>query len=403
MKLGSEAKKAFAMGTVGVVAYCMVYICRNLLSAMSPQLTQAGVFSVEQLGTMSSVFFITYAVGQLINGAIGDKVKGKYMVSLGLILASLCVMSLAWVAGTPTLSYVVYGVMGFVLAMVYAPMTKLLAENNEPKYATRCIVGLAIGCDLAAPLAGVLVAVLIWNVAFITSGVLLLVIGVLFFLLFTVYEKRGMVRYGQFQPAKESGGSIKVLLGRQIVKWTFVSMLTGIVRTAVLFWLPSYISQHLQFSPGHASLLYTVATTVLMSSSFVAVFLYGRLKNNLNASVLVCFASAAVCFLLVYLIRQPGVNLVFMVLAMLSSNCAACLMWNLYCPSLRDTGMVSSATGFLDFASYMAAAISSKLFANAVGSIGWGNLILVWAFLMGCGVVLAVVRPAKRAYNQPVS
>ena len=84
-----------------------------------------------------------------------------------------------------------------------------------------------------------------------------------------------------------------------------------------------------------------------------------------------------------------------MVLAMLSSNCAACLMWNHYCPSLRDTGMVSSATGFLDFASYMAAAISSKLFANAVGAIGWGNLILVWVGLMCSGVIVALIRPKQ--------
>ena len=400
MKINAQAKKALAIGSVSVLAYCMVYVCRNLLSALSPQLTAGGVFSVDQLGTMSSVFFITYAIGQLINGAIGDKVKGKYMVTMGLVLASFCVMSLSWVAGTPWLSYTVYGIMGFVLAMVYAPLTKLIAENNEPVYATRCIVGLAVGCDLAAPLAGLLVAVLAWRAAFITSGTLLLIMGVFFCIIFTSYEKRGMIRYGQFQPPKESGGSIKVLLRRRIVKWVFISMLTGIVRTAVLFWLPSYISQHLNFAPERASLLYTVATTVLMSGSVVAVFLYGRMKNNLDKSVLVCFTSSALCFLMVYLVRQPAINLAFMVLAMLSSNCAACLMWNQYCPGLRDTGMVSGATGFLDFASYMAAAISSKLFANAVGSIGWGNLILVWVGLMCVGVTVALLRPRNKTKGE---
>lgn len=402
MKMSAQGKKALTMGSVCAVAYCAVYVCRSILSALSPQVTQVGVFSVEQLGTMSSVFFVVYALGQLINGIIGDKVKGKYMVSLGLLLASFCVMSLAWISELPYLPYIVYGAMGFFLAMVYAPLTKLLSENNEPVYATRCIVGLAIGCDLGAPLAGLLAAVSLWQVAFITSGALLLVMGMVFFLLLSVYEKRGMVRYGQFQPAKERGGSIKILLRRQIVKWTLVSMLTGIVRTAVLFWLPSYISQHLAFPPEQASLLYTVATAVLMVSSFLSVFVYGRLKNNLNLSALAFFTSSAVCFLLAYFIRQPILNLLFMVLAMISSNCAACLMWNLYCPGLRDTGMVSGVTGFLDFASYMAAAISSKLFANAVGTIGWGNLILVWVLLMCSGVAVALIQPDRKIYNQPV-
>ena len=74
----------------------------------------------------------------------------------------------------------------------------------------------------------------------------------------------------------------------------------------------------------------------------------------------------------------------------MSSYGAATMLWSRYCPSLRDTGMVSSATGFLDFISYVAAAASSTIFANAVTSIGWGNLILVWFGLMIVGVVISL-------------
>ena len=66
------------------------------------------------------------------------------------------------------------------------------------------------------------------------------------------------------------------------------------------------------------------------------------------------------------------------------------MLWSRYCPSLRDTGMVSGATGFLDFLSYMAAAASNIVFANAAGSIGWSNLILVWAALVFCGILVAL-------------
>ena len=57
--------------------------------------------------------------------------------------------------------------------------------------------------------------------------------------------------------------------------------------------------------------------------------------------------------------------------------------------------MVSGATGFLDFVSYMSAALATTLFANAVDSIGWGNLILVWLALVGCGIVVAL--PYKKS------
>ena len=74
----------------------------------------------------------------------------------------------------------------------------------------------------------------------------------------------------------------------------------------------------------------------------------------------------------------------------MSSNGAASMLWSRYCPSLRDTGMVSTATGFLDFVSYSAAAAANLIFANAVTDIGWGNLILVWMGLMIVGVVVSL-------------
>ena len=54
--------------------------------------------------------------------------------------------------------------------------------------------------------------------------------------------------------------------------------------------------------------------------------------------------------------------------------------------------MVSGATGFLDCCSYLAAAASSSLFANAVGTIGWSWLILIWFGLMAVGVFISLPR-----------
>jgi sugar phosphate permease len=52
--------------------------------------------------------------------------------------------------------------------------------------------------------------------------------------------------------------------------------------------------------------------------------------------------------------------------------------------------MVSSVTGFLDFASYMAASFASKVFAYVATTIGWVWLILIWAALMVVGFFISV-------------
>ena len=394
MKIRSEVKKAILIGALCAITYFSVYLCRDILSTLGPELQDGGIFSKSRLGTMSSVFFFTYAVGQLINGIIGDRIKSKYMVSMGLILAAVCFFFIQFVTVSPMMPYILYGGVGFFLAMVYAPMTKMIAENTEPMLATRCNVAHSLASYLGAPAAGLLAMWMTWRPALSASCGVMLAMGMLFFLSVTIFEKKGMVRYGQYQPTKEPGGSVTVLLHYQILRWMVIAMLTGIVRTAVLFWLPTYIPEYLHCSEEQSAVMYSVATSVIAINSFLAVFIFVRLRRNLEWSILLFFSVAAVCFLGTYFIRQPIVNISLMTLAMIFSNCASSIMWSRYCPSLRDTGMVSSATGFLDFCSYMAAAISSKLFAGAVSVIGWQNLILIWVSLMVCGMATGI--PTKR-------
>ena len=390
MKLSSSAKKAFLLGGLCSVSYLAVYVAKGALSAATPQITQAGALTTEQIGTLSSIYFIVYAVGQLINGFIGDRIKAKYMISFGLILASLGFLLLPQLTGNPEYAYIAYGASGFFMAMIYGPMTKVVAENVEPVYATRCSIGYTLASFLGSPAAGILAAVLVWQWVFRSTGSMLLVMGLVAFFCFTLLERKGIVKYGQYQQKKGAGGSIGVLIKRQIIKFTFISILTGVVRTSVVFWLPTYISQHLGFAPETAALIFTVASFAFSFSPINAIVIYEKLKRNMDLTILLAFIASSVFFLLVFFVQNPIVNVVCISLAILSNNLASSMMWSRYCPSLYDTGMVSTATGFLDACSYLAASVSSKLFANAAGTIGWGPLILVWGGLMCAGIVVAL-------------
>lgn len=384
------AKRAIVIGGMCALSYLAVYIARNVLSAVTPQLLEGGFFSNETIGTMSSIYFITYAVGQLINGLIGDKIKAKYMITLGLLLAGVSNVVFAFFTKSIVSSFVAYGAVGFFLSMIYAPMTKVVAENTEPVYTTRCSLGYEFASLLGSPLAGFLAAFLVWQSVFLTSSGFLIVIGVVFFLVFSLLERKGIIKYNQFKRQKQSGGAIKVLIKHNIVKFTLVALLTGVVRTAVMFWLPTYINQYLNFSTKTSSLIFTVASLVISTTTFITIFIYEKLGHNMDLTVLLCFSVSAISFFLVFLVEAPVLNIALMVIAIMSSNGAATMLWSRYCPSLRDTGMVSSATGFLDFMSYMAAAVSSKAFANAVSTIGWSNIILVWFALMLLGVAVSL-------------
>jgi hypothetical protein len=172
------------------------------------------------------------------------------------------------------------------------------------------------------------------------------------------------------------------------------NFITGIVRTSVVFWLPTYLNQYLGYPTKKAALIFTVATFMLTACSFAVIYVYEKLNRNVELTVFLAFLLSTCCFAAVWLIKLPVINTVFLVAAIFCSNGAASMLYSRYCPSLRDTGMVSSATGFLDFISYISAGISSTVFANAVSVVGWKGLVLIWFGLVLAGMLVSI--PAKK-------
>ena len=390
-----QVKKAIYIGAMCFLSYLAVYFARNILGAVTPHMLDDGIFTTEQIGILSSVYFIVYAFGQLLNGMIGDKFRAKYMLGLGLACAGICNAAFALFHQHIIIIYITYGMTGFFLSMIYGPMAKIIAENLEGIYATRCSVGYSFASFLGSPLAGILAAVLVWQMVFYATSVSLIFMGLVCFFALILYEKKGIVRYGEYIPKATGLRGLKTLLKYRLIRFTLISIITGIARTTIVFWLPTYLTQYLGFSPDHSALLFTVSTAVISSAAFTALILYEKIfKYNMERTILFSFTVAAICFAGQFLIPQPAVNIALMTLAILASDCAAAMMWTRYCPSLYETGLVSTVSGYLDFVSYIAAAAASVLFANAVSSIGWHGLIIVWFLLMVCGMF--TMFPSKR-------
>ncbi len=386
-----EASHAVMLGGLCSLAYLVVYVVRNVLGACTPQMLESGTYSTEKIGVMSSVFFVVYALGQLVNGIIGDHIKAKYMMAIGLLGAGICngVFLLSEVGGA---QIVLYGCSGFFLSMIYAPMTRVVAENTSVVYAERCGIGFSVAAFLGSPIAGLLAGATTWNLVFALCGSSLLVMAAAVFLLLGISEKKGIVRYREREQKKENSRDAAVLIRRRIVRFTLLSAITGIIRTSVIFWLPTYLNQYLEYGTASALRVYAVITFCTVVTPFLAAFLIERLRGRMSLSMVIFFAVSTVCFFLCYLVRQPVLNSIFLAMAIIGSNGVSSLIWCRYCPGLSDTGMVSTATGYLDFISYVAAALANLMFADAVAKIGWGKLILVWCAIMIVGIGVSIYR-----------
>ena len=385
-------RNALYIGTLCAVSYLAVYFARNILSVASNSMVESG-FPESYPKLAGSFFFFFYAIGQLVNGIIGDKIKAKYMLSLGLLFAGITNIAFAFVAvDNQNLALFIYGLTGFFLAMIYGPMTKVVSENTDPIYTTRCSLGYTFASFFGSPVAGVLASFLAWQSVFNVGSAVLFVMAICCFTCFTLLERKGIVKYGQFDVKKNDGKKlslvekVRLLTKHQFIKFSLIAIITGIIRTSVVALLPLYFAGFLGYSSEESAYIFSIATLVISTTAFISVFVYERLGHNMDKTILVMFSLATVFFACTYFVKHPIVNIIFITLSIMASNASATMLWSKYCPSLRDTGMVSSATGFLDFLSYMAAAAS-----NAFSSfISWNVLIVIWFALMVFGVVISL-------------
>ncbi len=390
MKISQKARNAIFLGTLCSVSYLAVYIARNIIGAVTPKMIEDGI-SFDYIGQVSAVYLIAYAIGQLINGTIGDWIKAKYMVAFGLMSAGVANFVFAGLAGRTDLALVAYAWTGFSLSMIYGPITKVVAESTELKYATRCSLGYTFASFFGTPAAGLLATFLSWQATFRVSSIALIVMAIVSFTFFTLFERRGIVQYrGHVKEGEKPKKDYRGLLKRHIVKFACIAMITGIIRTSLVQVLSAYFCEYLNYSAERATATLSVTSFITCFTTFVAVFVYERLGRNMHLSPLIFFSFSAMCFGALYFVPSdyPILNIVVMVMAIMSSGASATMLYSVYCPSLRDTGLVSGITGFLDFLSYLAAALASLVIPKIVTAMGWRNTLLIALALMIFGVVV---------------
>jgi MFS family permease len=124
------------------------------------------------------------------------------MISFGLFFAGVTNALFVFMPASSTLAIAVYGMTGFFLSMIYGPMTKVVSENTEPVHATRCSLGYTFASFFGSPAAGLLASFLVWQSVFAVSSAVLVGMSLIGILFFTAFERKGIIRYGQYKPEK---------------------------------------------------------------------------------------------------------------------------------------------------------------------------------------------------------
>lgn len=387
--------------TMLVVSGAVSTIDRAALAVANPLVRHDLDLSISQMGLLLSAFLWAYAFSQLPVGALIDRFGPRKLLAFGLTLWSTAQLLCGLVSTTAQF----FGAR-MLLGVGEAPQFPTAGRVVRDWFAVRdrglatgwFNVGSVLGTGGAAPLLTVLMLSYGWRFMFIIMGVLGLIVGAVWYLLYrepsqvdlTAEEHRYRAEGDQASEIKQINLQEWGSLFRFGTTWGLLAGFFGVIYVNWLFnaWLPGYLEIERHISVKNtglaAAIPYTFAIAGALSSGWLVDFLSRRGVSPVNSRKLPLCA--------VLLMETVFVT----VAAVVPSDAVAigCLSGALYCGASASTyswSLVtivgpSNCTGSLGALMNFGGYLGGSLAPIVTGFIVQGTGSFVPALFMGAGM-----------------
>jgi sugar phosphate permease len=386
---------AVHIGTTCVLTYMIGYYMRKLLSVTTPVLLAQG-YTEAFVGVLSFAYMLMYAVGQLVNGRLGDRLRPRWMILMGLTLpgvSQLLFPFMPW-RGAQVLCF---AALGFFLSMLRGPLVKAISENMHAHHARLACVGISVVTYVGPLLASLLAIVFRWDWVFIVGGGFGAAMGPVLWVVFSRLEKAGETVFCAPEPTEKKGSYRALFRLDRFVMFMFLSALFEISGASIDAWISTYLVQHLGYPVNTANLIYSAMSILGAVCPVLCLVLLRLFRDSDVRTMQWVLAVAAILYGLMTVVRQPLVNTVLFVLAMMATTVASSVLWSIYIPSLSRSGQVSTANGVLDFCGYVGAAVAGLIVSNVIGLFGWTGVLLIWGGVPTLGFAIVTVNRLRRS------
>lgn len=382
-------KDVYMLSLLFAAVYMISYITRINYGAIISAMEKATEFSRSQLSLAVTGSFVTYGVGQIISGIIGDKVSPKRLISCGLCVTVLMNLLIP-ICKSPYQMLGVWCINGFAQSFMWPPMVRLmsslLSETDYKKVSTRVSWGSSVGTIIVYLSSPLLISVFGWKSVFLFSaacGIIMII----------VWNKLAcdVPRTENFSQKENTVTQKKHTLFTPLMIFVMLAIvLQGMLRDGVTTWLPSYISETYNLSNIISILTGVVLPIFSILCYNIATKLYIKKIPNPLACAGVFFGGGTAAAVGIFLLT--GYNAAFsVVLSAVLTGCMHGVNLMLICmipPYFKKYGNISTVSGVLNSCTYIGSAISTYGVALLSERLGWTFTLLVWLLIAAAGTTI---------------
>lgn len=372
--------------------YFTSYISRINYGAVISEVVQSWQISVSQAGLVATLSFLSYGVGQLIAGALGDKFSPRYMITAGLCVTATCNLGVA-LSGNIYSVAVIWFINGGAQAMLWPPLVRVMTENLSGEDYHRGCTCVTMAASVATIfiylISPVFIGLFGWKSVFVFSSVLCVLAAVLW-----------CIKTGSLTPKKAELPVQKPQAKKPINIFTLlptlwpvliVIMLQGLLRDGITTWMPTFMQQNLNMGVGVSILVSAVLPVFAIISIMAAKKLYSFQKSEVKTSA-VLWALALVATAVLFMLYTKFALAAVLCMALITAAMHGInLMFIGYYPAkFKHTGNVAFVSGLLNACTYVGSAFSAYAIAALAENFGWGTTIFTWLVVCGVGYVLCI-------------
>ena len=366
-------------------AYATAYIGRYNYSAVMGAITGQGTLTLSQAGMVSTGYFICYALGQILCGAVSQYVSPYTMIFTGLVLSGCCNLALGVIAGGAMAA--VWALNGLFQAMIWPPIVRLFAESMPLEQQKSACVNINTTTPTGTLAAYLVSAALLklagWRSVFLFCGGLMLAM-VAIWLVGTVPLRRATVmqviersdRSGQARNRGALTAFAAVGLG-----WMLLPVvLHGGLKDGVTSWVPSMIQNSFGVSPSFSAAVAAVLPLVNLTGAFGAGWLDRKFFHNELRTVGALFSAAAVCLLVLPLAVRYSLTGAVVLLAVTTASMLGIntMFINVIPVRVGAHGGAAMLSGALNAITYFGAAAATWGIGNVAECFGWNAVFVLW-------------------------
>lgn len=383
---------------LGWATYAAYYLGRVNLATALPAMEADLAWRPEQTSLFAGAILWTYALGQLFNGWLGERLDPRRMVFAG-IAGSLAVNLLMSVVTAYEGLVLLALVNGFLQAMGWGPILRTLSDalNDEQRRGIAGVFGASyvVGNTLTWLLTGMLLTGGAWQPLFVIPPLIMMLFGLIWI---------------RFSPATSSNSAREVVdvswpaviaAIRRLWAFFFTALVAGALLNGALFYAPTFIAQVLPLDQAALSAV-IFPISGLLGTIWLSSWILRRAHGHELRALLMLLLLAAVARVLALLLPSSPMSALFLLGAMGITSYALTNMLLTAVPLLYAHMGTSLVAGFMDAVHSIGGAIGSTMVGPLLVQGGWPMVFVAWLILPLAAVVVVLAGSRSGQLKRPL-